>query len=277
MIYIYHDNIFVRCNKYHTIIDVPNNTGYLPLRAHNNILLMSDGKLYTVSRNNKLSVLSSKQRDETTEFNDSFAKINSEYYEICEPSLLKIPIVANSLHNIKKVWNKNGFYSDDYYYFYVNIHNELISFYMRHEIERHVFLDNDVSLILSYNFGSKCIIYVKGGMIVCSYIYNFTYMTYSYIVDYEGSSIIKSSCSFMLDSHNNLYALIMDNVKFVTKKISSDVIDFYCDANYAYITDASNMIYCIDKKDYNSKYIDVGHFEKTLVYNKSAKNVYVCE
>jgi hypothetical protein len=91
---------------------------------------MSDGKLYMTMRDNKLLVLKLKHGNDyaidSADFTDRFAKINlkGEYYEICEVSLWKIPIVANNSRNIRRIWCKNEEYHH-YCYYYVNANNEL--------------------------------------------------------------------------------------------------------------------------------------------------------
>jgi hypothetical protein len=277
MIYINHNNIYMLCNKSHAIIDIPNDTEHSPLCTYNNILLMSDGKLYTVSRNNKLLVVSLKESDCATDFTNSFAKINSEYYEICETSLLNIPFTANNVRNIIKICHRN-ILGNNYYYYHVNNNNILNVYDVRNSYgscvtSRYTILDCCVSLILHCD--GNCIIYMKKNKIVYSRIRNFTQLpdrTNRHVIYYTGQPITKSSDSFILDSHNNLYALVMNDEKFDLKKISDGVIDFYCDKIYVYITDAMNMIYCINKCDYSSKYIGAGHFGKALIYNKSANN-----
>jgi hypothetical protein len=78
----------------------------------------------------------------------------------------------------------------------------------------------------------------------------------------------------VLDSHNNLYKLIMDCDEFVLRKISCDVVDFYCDIIYVYTIDTKNKIHRIDKYGYNKKYICDGHFGKPFSNTKSANNTY---
>jgi hypothetical protein len=197
MIYINDNNIYFYM---HNIITcVPNDTDYLPVCTYNNILLMSNGQLYTIARDYTLSVLKLKQEDNyvvyPTDFTDEFAKINSpgEYYGVCETflSFWKIPIVANNSHNIKRVlYEYNG--RNYFCYYYVNVNNELVVFDTLHESSQHKILDNNVNLILYNSWSGDCIIYEKNETIVFSNISNFMHLTDHYIIDYDGQSIIKS-------------------------------------------------------------------------------------
>jgi hypothetical protein len=275
MIYINDNNIFVRCNESCTVSNIPNDTGYLPLRAYNNILLMSDGKLYVITCDNKLVVLKLNQVDDyvvdPTDFTDKFVKINSKYYEIYLTSLWKIPVIANNSHNIKRILCVHPCL--DYYYYYVNIKNELI---VSSTPNQYIILDDNVSSILYFHTYARVIyiVYMKNNEMIYSTINNFTQLINSYIIDYTGPSIIKSSDVFLLDSHDNLYELIiMGYLKCVIKKISSDIVDFYCDEYYAYIINTKNKICYISKCNYNRIYIDAGHFGKSSCNTKSANNI----
>jgi hypothetical protein len=279
MIYINEGNIFKYHDSFCTRKQIVNDTGYLPLRTYNDTLLLSDGRLYKISFDNKLLALDLGQENDyvviSADFTDTFAKINSpgEYYEISGRWLSKIPVIANNSHNIKK---KIFIFNDNYYYYYVNVNNELVVFDALHKSEQNKILDNDVSLILYHNYQSDnhCIIYMKNNIIIYSRISNFMQLTNHYVIDYDCQPIIKSSGDFLLDSDNDLYRLISDGTKFSLTKISDNVIDFFCDTSCVYITDTKSKIYRIDKSNYR-KYIDVGHFGKPLLSRtKSANNTY---
>lgn len=282
MIYINNTNIFMRCNTTGTISHVSNNTGYFPLRVYDNILLMSDGKLYTIICNNELSILKidSESDDymvDSTDFTDKFVKINSKYYIICSSLLLlyaiPVPVIANNSHNIKRLFHNNLKYYRCYYY--VNIDNKLVFFGAPNILNQYIILDDDVSSILYLHTDGMYIIYVKNDTIIYSGINDFTQLIDSYVIDYIGQSIIKSTDMFFLDSHNNLYELIIVNgSKCVIKKILSDIVDFYCSKFYICIIDTEGKIHHINKNNYSKLYIGVGHFGKSLRNIKSANNIY---
>jgi hypothetical protein len=277
MIYINEGNIFKYHNSFCTRKQIVNDTGYLPLRVYNDILLLSDRRLYMISIGDNLLVLdSSRGHDyivDSANFTDTFAKINSEYYEMFGIWLSKIPVIANNSHNIVKEVCINYYY---YYWYYINVNNELVVFNALGESVQNKVLDNDVSLILYHNYKSDghCIIYAKNNTIIYSKISNFTRLTSDYAIDYIGQLIIKSSGDFLLDSDNNLYQFIIDNKKFILKKISGYVIDFCCDTSYVYITDTEDKIYRIDKYIHDKIYISNGHFGKPFSNTKSANNRY---
>lgn len=276
MLYINDNNIYAT-SSYRVSQCVSSNTEYLPVCTYNDILLLSDGRLYEMTYDDKLSVLLfSKQDDyvvDSADFTDRFAKINSEYYEMRMRRLMKIPVIANNSHNIKKI----GYEHHKYKYYYVNINNELAVFDALHKSAQCKILDDNVSLILILCHNSQnnhCIIYVKNNIIIYSDISNFTQLSNHYVIDYFGRSIIKSSDGLILDSHNDLYQLVRDDKKFILKKISDNVINFQCDSFHAYITDTESEIYRIGRYTYNRKYIGVGHFGKTFSNTKSANNTY---
>lgn len=287
MIYINNGNIYALGHSFNTgfIRTIENNTGYLPVRICNDILLMSDGRLYRLycgygSTTLKLLRLGTKQKrkDYTVDsinFTDEFAEINSsgECYEIYRNTLQKIQIVANNCRNIYMIHKYEFIDSWDCYY-YVNINNELIFFDPRYKSVQH--LDDNVNSIFYFNSNDhlRYIIYEKNNIIIYSEIINLKKLVNNYTIDYIGQSIIKASGKFILDAHNNLYALIMVDKKFVTRKISDNVIDFCCDTFYVYITDTLNMIYRIDKHIYDKIYIDTGYFTKLFSNTKSANNIY---
>lgn len=278
MIYINDNNIYKRCNILHTISNVFNNTEYLPVCTYNNILLMSDGQLYTVTRDNNLSALKLEQEDDyvvdPANFTDVFVKINSKCYEICGALLYKIPIVANNSHNIRRITRIHISGRRYYYYYYVNNNNELIVFDTF--VKSYKILDNNVSLIIYHNYSKDCyniIIYIKNNVIIYSCINTFIQLTYCHNNNHVDNLIIKSSGDFVLDSHNYLYKVIMNNKEVILKKISGDIINFYCDGtSCAYVIDTESHIHCISEYDYNKKYIDVGHFGKKISNTKSANN-----
>jgi hypothetical protein len=288
MIYINNNNIYTTYVSFNTNIigAIENNTGYLPVRVCKDILLMSDSRLYRLycgyeSSTLKLLTLKIKRGDDYVvdyvDFTDKFVKINSsgEYYEIYGNILRKIQVVANNCRNIHAVYKYKMVDSCHCHcYYYVSINNELIFFDSYNKSEQH--LDDNVNSILYFNSKnySGCIIYVKNNIIICSNISNFTQLTDHYVIDYVGQLIIKSSDDFILDSHGDLYQLISDGTKFILKKISSAVVDFYCDVLRTYIIDTESKIYCIDKYNYSKNYIDVGHLAKLFSNTKSANNTY---
>lgn len=99
-------------------------------------------------------------------------------------------------------------------------------------------------------------------------------LTDNYIIDYDGPSIIKSLDFFVLDSCNDLYVLTRGWDKFVSKKISCDVIDFCCDAYIIYAVNTKNKIQSISKHNCSKGCARDGNFDKTLRNTKSANNTY---
>lgn len=276
MIYINNNNIYKKyescsCIKSETII---NDTEYLPLRAYNNVLLMSDGKLYIFTNDRKLFLIKMNQGydyvvDDPNNFTNLFVKINSKYYEIYEKMLYEIPVIANNCDNIYITYTNNS-----HYYYYVNINNELMFLDTCNQSKLSIILDDDVNSILYVSSRDKHIIYVKNDIIIYSKIINLTQLTNSYAIDYIGGPIIKASGEFILDSYNNLYTLTCVNGKYDTKKISERAIDFYHGFCYVHITKTENKIYSISTFDYNENYIDIGHFGKKYSNTKSANNVH---
>jgi hypothetical protein len=114
-------------------------------------------------------------------------------------------------------------------------------------------LDNDVSLILYFDCHGKYIIYKKNNTIIYSNIKNFKQLTDSYVINYVGQHVIQSLCNFVLDSHNDLYELIVVYGGCIVKKISINIVNFFCDAIYVYTIDTESKIHCIGKYDYNKK------------------------
>lgn len=281
MIYINGDNIFACHFSSYASEHIDNDTGYLPLRVHNDTLLLSDGRLYKITCDNILSVLKINQSYDyvvdSADFTDKFAKINSEYYKIDEMSLCKIPIIANNSHNIGRIECEHDEY---YYYYYVNVNNELVFFDEFHKSEQYKILDSDVNLIFVKCYYEKYyVIYTKNNTIIYFNINNFTQLTDSHIVKSTNKFIIKLSNDFLLDSRNDLYQLISDNKKLVLEKISDGVIDLYYDSSYVHFTDTESRIYRINRYCNSKKYIGVGNFGKPCSNTKSANNIYkqICQ
>lgn len=274
MIYIDPDNKIIVKYLFGERQEVINNTGYLPLCVRDNIILMSDGELYSVPYSNyKLSKINFGHNChcyvvESADFTDRFVKIDFEYYEIfnksCKLQMRKIPIVAKNCHNIIKIWTNK--------YIYVDIDNKLVFFY--NSFESCVVLDYDVDSIHYHccDYDSIKIVYTKKNKIICcEYKYSHPTQTYTYDVDYNGSTIIKSSDWFALDSDNKLYRSEFVQNKYTITKILDCVVDFVlCDFTL-YISDSEHKIYEFNSKCNN--YICDGHFGKKMCNVKSAKKI----
>ena len=103
-------------------------------------------------------------------------------------------------------------------------------------------------------------------------------LQYTYIIDYNGSVIVKSLGNHILDSDNKYYKIRFNGYKFVMIKIFDNVIDFNNNDGLQ-IINSEHKICQIDNTDsYNLTLINnYGHFRKNICNTKSAKNLKVTQ
>jgi hypothetical protein len=258
-------------------ICVINDTNFLPLSVYRNIILMSDGMLYIIinkgygrcilevleMNTNKLEQYAGKVSD----FTDRFVKINKRCYELQlhTRKLCKIPIVAKNSNNVA-----NSFKSYDIYY-YVTINNELMCLDKSNNLQKN--LDDNVDTILLHHVAShnrNCIIYKKNDMITCSEYY-YCRVINSYVIDYDGSPIIKTLDYFVLDSDGNLHKFVSNGHLFVIKKVLGNVVDFNISNEILHVLKTDYQMYQIDCHNYSVSHVrEAGSFFRKIICNKSA-------
>lgn len=277
MVYITSDNKIMARTCDPELIEISNNTSYLPLTIYCNIVLMSHGKLCAIRYYNNLNNLTLLNLELETgkdyvvnsnDFTEKFVKINSKYYKINGTVLQKIPILAKNSRNIVSAHRLSSYY-------YVDTNNKLSLF--NENDNSIVILDHNVSTLLYNEYrieGKNNIICEKNNIIICLK-YDKSSLLSTHTIDYNGSSIIKTLDWYMLDSDGHLYEFLLENNNSVITKILDNVIDFnYCDQDL-FILDTEHKLFRVNIEDYNLTHIDDdSYFKKRVNVTKSSNNVY---
>lgn len=279
MFYISSDNK-IMMYTYADHYEIINDTGYLPLCCHANVILMSDRKLYRVNygmqAGNKLLLLHMISGDyytfsDSDDFSRNFAKINSEPYEIGVTTLTKMPIADIKSHNIitTLLFPSSSVFAR---YYYVDVNNRLMVYEKSNKSL--TVLDSNVDLIFLYGRqNGNHIVYKKNATIIYSACY-ITTLANTYVIDYSGSEIVKSSGEYVLDSDNVLYKFVFVDKKYYIKKILSGVTDFnYCMFKLL-ILNSEHQICTTNCHNYGAvRSINGGCFEKKMCNVKSANKL----
>jgi hypothetical protein len=171
---------------------------------------MSDYKLYTINllsrpTNDLSEIKLSADNDyviETDDFTNKFAKINSEYYEIVDNVLYKIPVIAKNSQNIITIETRTN-----KYIVYVNFGDNLVVFNFADTTNTILCSDVETMLQCAEITDSFNIVYKKNNIsqIICSTYNDNLVHVKDNIIDYEDCVIIKVVGSYFLNSNNNLY------------------------------------------------------------------------
>lgn len=280
MIYIDSDDkIMMKYDANHNLKEVANDTGFVPLSVHCDVILMDNHKLYHVNIScGTLSAIQLETREDyivdVDNFTDKFARINLEYYRITHTNLYKITIAAKNVFNIlieRKI------------YFYLDINNKLLCCSDTHDEcannKSILIIDSDVDLLLfccyCYTDGKYHMCYSKANKIICCKILISQDNTVKefYDINYDGSTIIKKIDNVLLNSDRVLlwlgYIWCSGNHSSfcVTKKLLN-VNDFNINYNMLIYLKNNGQIY-----ENSKKYIGSGCFKKLRNRVKSAATV----
>jgi hypothetical protein len=284
MIYISsNDKIMMKNCHDKPIIEIVNNTGYLPLHILSNIILMDNYKLYTVLREIGYKLFELNMTDNTDyivdqcDFNEEFVKMNSsgDYYQIVDKSLHKIPVIAKNSSSIANV----KFEIHDYIV-YINLDNSLILFDRNTTCS--IFLDINVNSLIFYKNDrySINIICKKDNQIIC-YVFGYDNHTNfdTYVVTYNSSAIKKKLGEFVL-AKDTIYRFAENRY---TRRISPIPLikanDFNVHNGELIILNDMNEIISVRLASgfyvlYDAIYIDTnGWFKKKVHGVKSAANI----
>lgn len=245
------------------LIEIENKTNFLPLCVRKHIILLSNGKLYYIEKNNLCEIKLLTNNDyvvDPDDFTDNFVMIDSEYYEIIDNNLYKIPIIAKNSQCIISTTKPNT------YYCYVDPHDNLMlskiivtDYYIggggtckkKYAIEYNICVDNNVETILfscaNYRWSKPYLIYKKidSGILISTINYENAILINS--IEYNGSAIIKTIDRFIIDSNCDIFEFNARNTTF--KKIINGV-DFTTAYTFLFILNDHNDLVLVKNDDY---------------------------
>jgi hypothetical protein len=94
------------------------------------------------------------------------------------------------------------------------------------------------------------------------------------IIDYDGSTIIKTLFNLVLDFDGNIYKFRYGDGKFTIDKLLVNVVDYMSYNGNLYILDSEHKMFMYNSYHHNITYIcDDGYFEKRVINTKSAAKI----